>query len=1015
MPSMALKRRTRALNVPGRAIALAGASAIALSGHGCVWAQGHSITEHIAYHDNPRHWVLGQVARIECVASSQSGCTPSTPVLERSFDPDNALPLSHKAHGLLQQTLGYDTASTVASGQRGTLKTVADGNGNTTTLSSWHRGVPRSIKYADTASESAEVNAQGWITKVTDPLGNATGYTYDPLGRLTSITPPTGFSATTLSFAAATSAAYGLPAGHWQHTVTQGQAKTVTYYDALWRAVMTRSFDATSSATEAATRKVIVKAYDPEGRITFESSPQRELASVAITGPGRRTQYDALGRPIRQAIDSELGELVTTTEYLADFQTRITNPRGKATTQGFWALNDPAQALLASLALPEGVSVSIERDAFGKPTQISRGGITRRYVYDAGQRLCKTLEPELIATVQDHDAAGNLAWRAPGVNLPNASCDTASVSAAAKIFHSYDKRNRLTRTSYGDASPAVSRGYWADGKLKTLNSNGAVWDYGYNALRQPTTETLAYGGKTYTLTRSYNANGHLASLSYPTGGPSLSYAPNALGQPTQVGSYASSISFHPSGAVAGYTLGNGVAHSLTLNERQLPKTLQDGALLKNELRYDANGNVTGITDPQQPATDRAMAYDGLDRLSSASGVWGTASYGYDAADNLTSAQVGSRSHTLGYDTRNRLVSLSGTSSVAYAYDARGNISQRGSSSYQFDLGNRLQMVNGINAYTYDGHGRRVKHLSSDGSTRIHLYSQDGQLLWSTSSGGTRAASSTAYLHLGGKQIAEWNSVSGVQYLHTDALGSPVARSGSTGALISRTHYEPYGGIVPGSTPPGPQAGSGLTGYTGHVQDPETGLVYMQQRYYEPVAGRFLSVDPVVTDANTGRSFGRYHYANNNPYKFTDPDGRLPIIPLIGLGLAINELANGDGPPTPGGGLAKQGVKAVERAIAKEGGEKAVEGAGRAANKLRPVEGAEGAHSTFKRGPDGKITNTATYKENPKNPSGFDEVKRVDVSGKVHTNPDGTVVPTPHVKEAGTKGVRPAEPKDLPKQ
>jgi len=58
-----------------------------------------------------------------------------------------------------------------------------------------------------------------------------------------------------------------------------------------------------------------------------------------------------------------------------------------------------------------------------------------------------------------------------------------------------------------------------------------------------------------------------------------------------------------------------------------------------------------------------------------------------------------------------------------------------------------------------------------------------------------------------------------------------------------------------------------------VNDVETGLTYMQQRYYDPVAGRFLSIDPVVTDANTGGSFNRYTYVGNNPYKYVDPDGR----------------------------------------------------------------------------------------------------------------------------------------------
>jgi RHS repeat-associated protein len=46
-----------------------------------------------------------------------------------------------------------------------------------------------------------------------------------------------------------------------------------------------------------------------------------------------------------------------------------------------------------------------------------------------------------------------------------------------------------------------------------------------------------------------------------------------------------------------------------------------------------------------------------------------------------------------------------------------------------------------------------------------------------------------------------------------------------------------------------------------------------QRYYDPIIGRFLSVDPVSADPNSGASFNRYNYAGNNPYRFTDPDGR----------------------------------------------------------------------------------------------------------------------------------------------
>ena len=88
----------------------------------------------------------------------------------------------------------------------------------------------------------------------------------------------------------------------------------------------------------------------------------------------------------------------------------------------------------------------------------------------------------------------------------------------------------------------------------------------------------------------------------------------------------------------------------------------------------------------------------------------------------------------------------------------------------------------------------------------------------------------------------------------------------------RTRYEAYGNTAAGTIPNG-------IGFTGHVNDPDTGLVYMQQRYYDPMAGRFLSVDPVVTDAKTGGDFNRYVYAHNNPHKYVDPDGRAGVLAL----------------------------------------------------------------------------------------------------------------------------------------
>lgn len=66
------------------------------------------------------------------------------------------------------------------------------------------------------------------------------------------------------------------------------------------------------------------------------------------------------------------------------------------------------------------------------------------------------------------------------------------------------------------------------------------------------------------------------------------------------------------------------------------------------------------------------------------------------------------------------------------------------------------------------------------------------------------------------------------------------------------------------------------GYAGHLMDGTTGLSYMQQRQMDPRLGVFLSVDPVTAHEQPAAQFNRYRYANGNPYKFTDPDGRVAI-------------------------------------------------------------------------------------------------------------------------------------------
>ncbi len=106
----------------------------------------------------------------------------------------------------------------------------------------------------------------------------------------------------------------------------------------------------------------------------------------------------------------------------------------------------------------------------------------------------------------------------------------------------------------------------------------------------------------------------------------------------------------------------------------------------------------------------------------------------------------------------------------------------------------------------------------------------------------------------------------VTYYYTNQQGTPLATADAAGTILTTSDYRPYGSQVLGSPAGGP-------GYTGHVNDPDSGLVYMQARYYDPVVGRFLATDQVGPSPGNPLAFSRYAYAADNPVANIDADGR----------------------------------------------------------------------------------------------------------------------------------------------
>ena len=274
---------------------------------------------------------------------------------------------------------------------------------------------------------------------------------------------------------------------------------------------------------------------------------------------------------------------------------------------------------------------------------------------------------------------------------------------------------------------------------------------------------------------------------------------------------------------------------------------------------------------------------------------------------------------------------------------------------------------------------------------------------------------------------------------------------SSGTVMETNHYYPFGGVFSTSTNLQPYK------YNGKELDTKNGLKWYDYgaRHYDAALGRWHVVDPL---AEKYYSTSPFSYCLGNPIVLVDEEGKAPVkalkalfnvgrkayktykktgkadiiqaIKQEGLDFADNvktlfdsesstfeKVIAGVDLVTGFGDEAAKGAKML--GIADEAAEtgKKIKTAGRGSNHLAPAEDAVGEHSTFRRGDDGKISNYATYKTNSMNPTGYDEVKRVDIVGGSHKNKQGDEVPTPHVHEKinNVKIVRTAKEDELPRK
>lgn len=671
----------------------------------------------------------------------------------------------------------------------GQLASFTDGNSHTTTLGSYVRGIPTAIGYPDGTDESLAVDDLGQITAITDQGGNTTHYSYDALGRIARITYPYDSSVDsalwypkTFTYSYVTGAERGLAANHWRRTTTQGAATDTTYFDAELRPVLDDTSNGSAHISTAT-------GYDWRGLTTFASYPVSgsPALSDSTLAYGTHSTYDALGRLTQSQQDSELGALTTTTTYLPGPGTQVTDPKGNVTVTYDQAFDQPVYDMPWSISAPGGVKQSIARDIYGNPTAITQSGSygteTDSYgmslYYDGYRRLCRTttevetdssLTP--YSTVRAYDGANNLAWSADGLSITGTGCGQDQVADAAKTVRTYDAMNRVLTIQPPSGTQATEYTYDALGRVKSAISGIAIQSHNYNSLGLPTSDGLwiPSSGLAWSLAYGYDAYGHLSTVGYPAGtgtSETVAYAPNAWGQPTQVGNYVTGINYWPNGQVHSFTYGNGTSYLAHQNARQLTDNFTYGVDINNiavneDLAYDKDGNLTTVDDLIDGTRSKSYGYDALNRLTSAQApkLYGAENYAYDALNNLRQEVISGYPFNLNPDAGNLLTSMTiGSNPFAtYQNDAAGNRTavtlQGNTTGYLWDAKHQLLGIssNGasVEEYAYDAAGRRIEKTPAEGSPTYSFYNHAGQLMYAYDPSSLKA---TNYIYLGTHLIA----------------------------------------------------------------------------------------------------------------------------------------------------------------------------------------------------------------------------------------------------------------------
>ena len=337
-------------------------------------------------------------------------------------------------------------------------------------------------------------------------------------------------------------------------------------------------------------------------------------------------------------------------------------------------------------------------------------------------------------------------------------------------------------------------------------------------------------------------------------------------------------SYNVTAKAISYGSSDGITYNYTYN-------LDNPALGDEQLERSNPYNIWQIKEDNTVKVE--YSYDLLGRLVRENNAYANATitYTYDDNNNLTSKT------TYAYTTG---TSLTNGITQAYTY---------GDTTFK----DRLTSYNGNNI-TYDALGNPLSYMGNTLTWEGRELQSYGSLSFKYDMNGLRSSKgSIDYLYSGTTLVEESNSTHTIYYLYGQSgligfeldgipyyyvrnlLGDVTGVIDTSGNLVVQYAYDSWGKVLSTTGSMADTVGTlNPIRYRGYYYDVETGLYYLQSRYYDPETGRFISPDEFdyLGVDGTPLSFNLYTYCNNNPVKYSDEAGNFAISGyLTGLGLS----------------------------------------------------------------------------------------------------------------------------------